>query len=65
MNHLLLVIVGFLSARMVVVSSTSVEAAYSAFSDGLKNLVNSEGTNHASKHVWFVIVSWNGMTMDF
>ena len=48
MMNLLFVIVGFLSA-MVVVSSTSVEAACNAFSNGLKNLVTSDGSDHASK----------------
>jgi hypothetical protein len=58
MMNLLLVIVGFLSA-MVIVSSTSVEA--NAFSNGLKNLVTSEGTDHASKAclICDCLLEWN------
>ena len=60
MMNLLFVIVGFLSA-MVVVSSTSVEAACNAFSNGLKNVVTSEGSDHASKAclICDCLLEWN------
>jgi hypothetical protein len=46
---------------MVIVSSASVEAACTAFSAGLKNLVSSEGTNHASKAclICDCLLEWN------
>jgi hypothetical protein len=60
MMNLFLVLVGSLFA-MVIVSSTSIEAACAAFSDGLKNLVSSEGTNHASKAclICDCLLEWN------
>ena len=58
--NVLFVIVGFLSA-MVVVSSTSVDAACKAFSTGLKNLVTTEGSDHASKAclICDCLLEWN------
>ena len=60
MMNLLFVIVGFL-ASMVVVSSTSVDAACNAFSNGLKNLVTTEGSDHASKAclICDCLLEWN------
>ena len=46
---------------MVVVSSTSVDAACNAFSNGLKNLVTTEGSDHASKAclICDCLLEWN------